>query len=74
MRMLKKTEPEIPISHTREMRQKFLKEVALISSSNIKPHHVAPYGIRTLARPDTSPTDISPRARPRQTVARWTLT
>ena len=36
--MLKKTEPEIPISHTREMRQKFLKEVALISSSNIKPH------------------------------------
>ena len=31
-------------------------------------------GIRTVARPDTSPTDTSPRTHPRQTVARSTLT
>lgn len=30
-------------------------------------------GIRTLARPDTSPADTFPRTHPRQTVARWTL-
>ena len=38
MRMLKKIQPEIPIFHTRAVRQKFQKKVTLIGSSNITPH------------------------------------
>ena len=38
MHMLEKIEPEIPIFHTQAMRQKFQKEVVLISLGNIKPH------------------------------------
>ena len=64
MRMLKKIEPEIPIFHAREMRQKFQKEVALISSSNIKPHmlrHMVSGHYPTGYFPEgTSPTDCSP--------------